>query len=61
MKFLIYNRWGQNIFESNNQNIGWDDKFKGEGIENAVFACVLEVKLLSGKALELKGDISLIK
>ena len=37
-KIVIFNRWGANIFESDNINIGWDGKYQGslapEGIYN---------------------------
>ncbi|HET9745331.1 MAG TPA: PKD domain-containing protein, partial [Chitinophagaceae bacterium] len=29
MRFIIWNRWGQKVFETNDRNIGWDGTYKG--------------------------------
>jgi hypothetical protein len=26
IRFIIWNRWGQKVFETNDKNIGWDGK-----------------------------------
>lgn len=28
--FRIYNRWGELVFETNDKNVGWDGRYKGE-------------------------------
>ena len=36
-RFLIFNRWGDLIFESNNQNIGWDGTFKDTSLQTETY------------------------
>ncbi|MFZ4740433.1 MAG: gliding motility-associated C-terminal domain-containing protein [Bacteroidales bacterium] len=35
--FLIYNRWGQLVFETNDINQGWDGRFKGEYVQSGSY------------------------
>ena len=61
MKFSIYNRLGQKVFESSNVEIGWDGKFKGVMQPMDVYGYVLEVEFTDGTKTTRKGDITLIR
>ena len=61
MNFNIYNRYGQKVFESNTQAIGWDGTVKGKKENPGVFAYTLEYVLNSGESGVLKGNITLVK
>lgn len=59
--FTIYNRYGQQIFESTNQNIGWDGTFKNQEQNPGVFTWVLNYETLDGKSGKVKGNTTLIR
>jgi len=61
MNFIIWNRWGQKVFETNSQKIGWDGKFKGVLQPMEVYAYTLEVEFNDGTKTTRKGDITLIR
>jgi gliding motility-associated-like protein len=61
MKFIIWNRWGQKVFETDNYKIGWDGKFKGVIQPMDVYAYTLEVEFIDGTKASKKGDITLIR
>ena len=61
MQFIIWNRWGQKVFETNDVNIGWDGKFKGVVQPMDVYAYTLSVEFFDGKKATKKGDITLIR
>ncbi|HEV8285151.1 MAG TPA: PKD domain-containing protein [Chitinophagaceae bacterium] len=61
MRFIIWNRWGQKVFETNDRNIGWDGKFKGAFQPMDVYAYTLDVEFFDGKRATRKGDITLIR
>ena len=61
MRFIIWNRWGQKVFETNDVNIGWDGKFKGVVQPMDVYAYTLSVEFFDGKKATKKGDITLIR
>lgn len=61
MRFIIWNRWGQKVFETNDKNIGWDGKFGGAMQPMDVYAYTLDVEFFDGKKATKKGDITLIR
>ena len=61
MRFIIWNRWGQKIFETNDRFQGWDGKFKGTLQPMDVYAYTLDVEFFDGTKATKKGDITLIR
>ena len=61
LQFIIWNRWGQKVFETNDVDIGWDGKFKGVVQPMDVYAYTLSVEFSDGKKATKKGDITLIR
>jgi len=61
IRFIIWNRWGQKVFETNDKNIGWDGKYKGVIQPMDVYAYTLDVEFFDGKKTTKKGDITLIR
>ena len=55
-KLMIFNRWGEKIFETENKEKGWDGKYKGELAEQDVYVWKIEYKTLCSKD-ELKQRI----
>jgi gliding motility-associated-like protein len=61
MQFMIYDRWGQLVFESTNQKKGWDGTYKGIELEPGVFAYHLYVECIGGANMTKKGNITILK
>ncbi len=61
LKFTIWNRWGQKVFETNDMNIGWDGKFKGVIQPMDVYVYTLSATFFDGVEVNKKGDITLIR
>ncbi|PZR28002.1 MAG: hypothetical protein DI535_08475 [Citrobacter freundii] len=61
MKFIIWNRWGQKVFETENRLQGWDGRVKGQVQPMDVYAYTLEVEFFDGTKASKKGDITLIR
>jgi gliding motility-associated-like protein len=61
MQFIIWNRWGQKVFETNNRFQGWDGKLKGVVQPMDVYAYTLSVEFSDGQKTTKKGDITLIR
>ncbi|TND08200.1 MAG: PDK repeat-containing protein [Bacteroidetes bacterium] len=61
-KFLIFDRWGELIFESSNINKGWDGRYKGEKCQEDVYVWKLEFDdLPTGKQHRHIGHVTLIR
>jgi gliding motility-associated-like protein len=61
MRFVIWNRWGQKVFETANRFDGWDGRVKGAIQPMDVYAYTLEVQFFDGTKTTKKGDITLIR
>jgi gliding motility-associated-like protein len=59
--FTLYNRWGEEVFSTTDQNIGWDGKYKGMLVDPAVFVFYLEAKCIDGQEYFEKGNITLMR
>jgi len=60
MYFTIYDRWGEKVFETTNQNEGWDGTYKGMSSDPAVFVYYLKVLCAGGKEHFQKGNVNKI-
>ncbi|MFM6935529.1 MAG: T9SS type B sorting domain-containing protein [Flavobacteriales bacterium] len=57
----IFDRWGELVFETSDQSLGWDGTFKGKKLDPDVFDYYLEVDCLGGSHNIIKGNITLMK
>jgi gliding motility-associated-like protein len=57
---VIYNRWGQMVFESFNKDIGWDGTYKGEVAKQDVYMWKVIGKYSNGKTFTKTGDVTLL-
>ena len=61
MELIIYNRWGQEVFRSNNIQVGWDGSFGGQTLSPDVFAYYLRARCVDNDEIVKRGNISLLK
>lgn len=61
MSFVIYNRWGEKIFESTSPNDCWDGTYKGKLCNNGVYVYRFEATLLNKEFVVKQGNINLIR
>jgi gliding motility-associated-like protein len=61
MSFRIYNNWGELIFVTEDQDTGWDGKYKGEPVPLGVYVFILDAELYNGKTVRKTGDITVLK
>jgi len=59
--FLIFDRWGEAIFQSNVPFEGWNGTYKDKLVENGVYSWRLEYKDTNGKRYEQMGKVSIIR
>ena len=58
---MIFNRWGQKVFESESIDVGWDGTKEGTLLDQAVFVYKLNVTMHTGKVISKTGNITLIR
>lgn len=60
-KMLIYNKWGQVLFESDDQEIGWDGYFEGKIMPMDVYVYKLVLDFSDGRKEVRLGDVTLVR
>jgi len=61
MNFVIYNRYGEEVFSTNNQKVGWDGTKNGRELNVGVFGYFLEVYQTDGSRNVLTGDVTMVR
>ena len=61
MELAIYNRWGEEVFSTKDQSIGWDGTYKGEKLSPDVYAYTLRVTCINQVDYATRGNVSLLK
>lgn len=60
-KLLVYNRWGEKLFESSDINVGWDGYYKGKLCEQGVYVYRATGRYSNGKTFDVRGDVTLLR
>ncbi len=61
MVLKIYNRWGELVFETDKQSIGWDGTYKGQFVDPGVFVFHIDIKCVDGQDYFKKGNVTVIR
>ncbi len=60
-EFIIYSRWGEEVYRSDNPLKGWDGTYKGEFLSPDVYGYYLRTKCPSGDEYIQKGNVTLLR
>ena len=61
INWIVYNRWGEKVFEGNNLTDEWDGYFKGELVQPDVYGYCLRVTCTDGEEFVKRGNISILR
>jgi len=61
LEVIIYNRWGEKIYESSDKNFHWDGTYNGVDQEIGVYIYVLNYTLLEKGEQSRSGSITLLR
>ena len=60
LEFAIFDRWGEKVFETQDETKGWDGRYNGKDLNAASFAYYLNATV-KGEAIKKHGSITLVK
>lgn len=60
-EFRIFNRWGQEMFYTNDIRQGWDGSYKGKKQDPGTYYYMVRVAYANGKTKFIKGDVTLVR
>jgi gliding motility-associated-like protein len=55
----IFDRWGEKLFSSNDQKVGWNGTYKGANCKSEVYVYKVSYKGLDGKKQFKTGHVSI--
>jgi gliding motility-associated-like protein len=58
---MIFNRWGQKLYEWNDVSGYWDGTYKGSPVKAGVYYVVVKARGADGKEYDIKRDVNLIR
>jgi gliding motility-associated-like protein len=58
---MIFNQWGEKVFETTNKTEGWDGRHKGKPQPSGVYIYVADILLDNNKRETKKGTINLVR
>jgi len=61
LEFKVYNAWGELMFESTDQEIGWDGTYKGADQPLGVYVYTIKATTVDGNAYTKTGEVTLIR
>ena len=59
--FKVYSQWGEDIFETDDANVGWDGTWKGEPAPLGVYSWYFTIEMGNGTTIKRSGDVTLIR
>lgn len=60
-KVLIFDRWGEKVYESDNPSFCWDGRFNGAIMESDVVVYSVTASFTDGTSVSKKGNITLLR
>lgn len=61
--FVIYDRWGQKVFETKDRDTGWNGQFNnaGNNLPMSAYVYVIQLKSNEGKEFQKRGTVTLVR
>jgi gliding motility-associated-like protein len=60
-EMLIFNRWGEKMYETTDLTKGWDGNYKGQPAQDGVYVYKMMVTSLEDKVFQYNGTFTLIR
>ncbi len=60
-EMYVFDRWGQQLFYSDDVNKGWDGNLKGKAVQEDTYVWILNYSDINNKHKSLKGTVALIR
>ncbi|HXP51798.1 MAG TPA: gliding motility-associated C-terminal domain-containing protein, partial [Bacteroidia bacterium] len=61
MNFVVFDRWGNKVFETNDQNLPWDGTYKGKALNAGSYVYYLNATMYDGTSVTKKGNVALVR
>ena len=59
--FVIYDRWGEKVFETTDINVGWDGTYKGRALAPDAYGYYLRARCIGNEQYIQTGNVTILK
>lgn len=60
-EMMIFNKWGQMIFQTSDSGEGWNGRFKGELVPAGAYVYLIKYRTPDGQTLEKRGTVTVVR
>lgn len=60
-EFRVFNRWGEQVFNTMDGAVGWNGNYKGQAAEPGIYPYYIRMAFRDGTQKVFKGDVTLIR
>jgi hypothetical protein len=57
----IYNRWGEKLFETSNNEVGWDGNYLDKPVQSGIYVYVIDYSDYKNRQYQAKGTLHLMR
>jgi len=57
----VFNRYGSAVYTNDYYQNDWDGNYKGNKVADGTYYYVITYKLINGKTVTLKGDLTILR
>lgn len=61
MEIIVYDRWGEEVFKTDDIRVGWDGSYKGKDLSPDVYAYCLKATCINGEETIRTGNVTLLR
>ncbi len=61
LEIVIYNRWGEEVYTSNDLEFKWDGKYKGKDCQMGVYVWSMKYKAYNGMSTHISGRVTILR
>ena len=61
IELIVYNRWGEEVFQTQDINVGWQGDFNGENLSPDVYGYHLKFRCFEDRDFSKTGNVTLMK
>jgi gliding motility-associated-like protein len=60
-KLVIFDRWGEKVFETDDINAKWNGSYNGKDMNGATFVYYIKGLYKDDRPIDLKGNITIVR
>jgi gliding motility-associated-like protein len=57
----VFNRYGNEVYSNENYQNNWDGTYKGKPVPDGTYYYVINYRLISGRVVPAKGDVTILR